>query len=164
MDEEFSAGPWIEDATFSNDSTITTSNDNAEFGSHGSFSIFPQLEASMNADYSCISWPYDSSSGRPEGNGVNIPMEPDRQTSQCSFERDNSLSFHPVEETIDAFDLSLWLNNNVLEDISDRPADNDMSMFIDPGNWNLDATSSGWQQDTDTRMELEDMFDLGEWF
>lgn len=164
MDENSSAGPGIENATFQNDSTTTPFNDNGGFGSHGSFSIFPQLGASMNADYSRISWPYDSSSERPEGNGVSIPMDLDSQTSQYSFERDSPSIFHPVGEMMDAFDLFLWPSNDVFGDNFDRPAYNDMNMSTDPGNWNLDPTFNGGQHDAGSRVEFEDMFDLSEWF
>lgn len=162
MDENFSAGLGIEDAIFRSDS-ITPFNENGKFGSHEPYSIFPQAEASRNADYSNVSWPCENGPERPGGNESNIPMESDSQTSQYQFEGDNPSLFRPVGEIMDAFDPSLWPSNDVLTDIFEWPAENEVNVSTDLSNWNLDPTFNGWQQDADSGMAFEDMFDLSEW-
>jgi ankyrin repeat protein len=141
---------------------IATFDNNEEYGRLEHYFTSSQAEDLMNADYSCIYWPYRNISERPEGHEVGIPSH---QTSQHSFDTEQysmeqSLALYAVNETMDTLDHCLWPYN-----VMEWSEDNGINDSIDLEDQDLQMTFPEWQQDAEEIMERGgDMFEHSGWY
>lgn len=163
MDENPSAGARTANATFRDESIMTTFYGNEDFGNYEQFPMSLQGEILTIMDLSNIYWPHQTIPGIPEGHENSTlgyhtlqgPFEGDR------FLMEQSSMFQNVDETVDTVDRSLRPDSNALE----WPGYNGMNISIDSRNEHLETAFPVWRQDGDEIMDMGgDMFEQSEWY